>query len=191
MANPQPIILRDSTEAAQYKTNLSGWVSRNGHYWGEDEHMARYDGSTHTKCEKCGTVHSNHSYCSPCYKAAKEAKFDALPVEKWDGFTPLCLFDSDRYFFNDDVLDFIADLPEDAVLRIAKCKPHYLALVTDDNWQDDLPEDGELPEEVAQKLDELNAAIKAAGPVSWFEDKIAIDVDDLRSRVIRTARLAP
>lgn len=187
MANEEVMILRDSTEAAQFKTNLSGWVSRNGIFWGADERMARYDGCTHEKCAECGAFHSKHSYCAPCHKAKTEQEFDALPVEVWDG-SPLVLFDTDRYFFGDDVLDFIADQPAGSVLRIAKCKPHYLSLVSDDNWQDDLPEDGELPDAVAQKLEELNAAIKAAGPVSWFEDRIAIDVAELRSRIALAAQ---
>jgi hypothetical protein len=52
-----------------------------------------------------------------------------------------------------------------------------------DDWCDDLPPEGDLPDSVRKALDALNEAIKAAGPVSWFEEPIAIDVADLRARV--------
>ena len=106
------------------------------------------------------------------------------PVEKWDGETPCCVFDSDIYFFDEDsLLDYVAEHEPDAELRICKCKPMHLSFVNEDNWADDLPEDGELPDEVAAAVEALNKAISEAGPVSWWEDKIAIDVEDLRSQL--------
>jgi hypothetical protein len=110
-----------------------------------------------------------------------DEKFFALPVEKWDSTTPLCVFDTDHYFFGEDVLDWLAHHPED--VRICKCKPGYLHGVDAEQWADDLPEDGELPEDVQFAVNVLNTAIAAAGPVCWWEDAIAIDVDDLRSRL--------
>ena len=47
------MILNTSDEAAHFVTGLSGWVSRHGHFYGNDERLARYDGCTHTVCE-CG-----------------------------------------------------------------------------------------------------------------------------------------
>ena len=110
-------------------------------------------------------------------------KFNSLPVEKWDGVTPLCVFDSDTYFFDDSVLDYIADHPEDAEIRICKCRPGYLHQLDKSDWADDLPEDGEIPDAVLSALDLLNKAIKEAAPVCWYEDAIAIDADDLRARI--------
>jgi hypothetical protein len=54
MKTEEIMVLRDSSEAAQYRTGLSGWVSRNGRYFGESEDMARYDGCTHVACQYCG-----------------------------------------------------------------------------------------------------------------------------------------
>ena len=48
MNDIKKIILPESPEAASIQT-VTGWVSSNGRYWGNDEHMARYDGSTHRK----------------------------------------------------------------------------------------------------------------------------------------------
>ena len=40
---PEKIVTYDSAEAASIQT-VTGWVSRSGRFWGNDEHMARYDG---------------------------------------------------------------------------------------------------------------------------------------------------
>ena len=176
------MVLYDAPEAATFKEGLKGWVSREGQYWGNDEHMARWCGATHKKCETCGSINEIRSYCRSCHDQKMDEKFDKYPVEKWDGETPLCLFNSDTYFFDDAILDYLADNP-DKELRICKCKPNYLGHVNEDNWCDDLPEDGELPDEVVVALEALNKAILEAGPVSWYEDEIAIDVADLKSRL--------
>jgi hypothetical protein len=184
----QKIILNDSPDAAQIKT-VTGWVdSKTGHFWGEDERQARYSGCTHIRCE-CGVIYERgHGIrCSACQKNVDVETFNSYPVEKWDGQTPVVLYNTDRFFFGEDILDLVADSDpaKDDELRICKCYPHYLSLISDDNWCDDLASDGdgELPGEVQKAVDALNEAIKAAGPVSWFEDKIAIDVADLRARV--------
>ena len=44
----KPIIMEDSPEAASIKT-VTGWVSRTGRFCGDDERMARFDGSTHNR----------------------------------------------------------------------------------------------------------------------------------------------
>jgi len=174
------IVLYDSPEAATYRP-LEGWVSRDGGFWGTDEHMARWAGCTHTACPNCGTVNEVSSYCKVCRDGEMAAKFAAFPVEKWDGETPLCLHGGDRYFFGQDALDWLVDHPEE--VRICKCKPGYLSPINSDQWADDLPEDGDLPSTVQEALFALNAAIAKSGPSCWREDAIAIDVADLRSRV--------
>lgn len=40
------IIMQDSPEAAEYRTNLSGWVSSKGHYFGRDEREREQQGTT-------------------------------------------------------------------------------------------------------------------------------------------------
>lgn len=178
------VIMWDSPEAATLKT-VEGWVSRKGRFFGKDERTARYDGSTHRACEECGTVYETNSFCRPCSEAKRSKVFWSLPVEKWDGVTPLVLFDDDKYFFGEDILDYLSELPKDEEVRICKCEPMHLHLLDSDTWCDDLPSDGdgELPTEVGKALNALNAAIKNAGPVAWTETNIAIDVDDLRSRI--------
>lgn len=184
MGREQKIIMYDSPEAATYKTGLEGWVTTSGQfsgqYWGKDEHMARWSGCTHTVCQ-CGNVHPKVStLCDSC-RAKKDAeRFDAMPVVEWDEVTPVVVFNDDRYFFDlESVLDYMADLEPNSDLRLCLCGPIRLHYVSEDNWCDDLPEDGELPDAVQAKLDELNAAIKEAGPVSWTEGSQRINMAPL------------
>lgn len=183
----EKVIMFDSPEAAQFKP-LEGWVDSHGFFFGSDERTARYSGSTHTKCETCGEVHLTRSWCGACHRRKAQERFLSFPVEKWDGDTPTCLYGTETYFFGDALLDYVADHPGEE-LQICKCRPGYLSMIDRDNWCDDLPEDGELPVAVATALDALNAAIKEADAVCWWEDEIAIDVEDLRLTVRETARV--
>ncbi len=184
-------IMFDSPEAASVRT-VTGWYDRFNQYFGADERAARWSGCTHVRCSECGAAAPKSSTkCEACCQKQRIALFNSYPVEMWSGETPVTLFDKDRYFFGESILDFIADLDpaKDSELCICKCTPGYLGLVSADNWADDLPKDGELPPGVEEAVLVFNDAIKAEGPVAWYEDAIAIDVADLRARV--NARTAP
>lgn len=97
----EKIVMMDSDEAASIQT-LTGWVSRDGHFWGDDEHMARWSGATHRKCKNKPDdhpIHRTHSYCEECHKESRQAKFAALERAVWAG-EPLVIFDDDTYFFD-------------------------------------------------------------------------------------------
>jgi len=177
----QKIVMYDSPEAATYRTNISGWIASTGQFWGNDEHMARWSGCTHMTCA-CGKVFDKRTLrCDSCQAKASMEKYYALPMVEWDGVTPVCTFDDDRYFFSEEeVLDWMADQdPETAEVRLVLCEPGRLGYVSEDNWADDLPEDGELPGAVQMALDALNEAIKNAPTVCWWAGKQRINVEPL------------
>lgn len=183
----QKVVMYDSDDAAIYKTGLSGWVNNSGQYWGENEHMARWSGCTHMTCA-CGKQYEKGRVrCDSCQAAKDTEGYYAMPMVEWDEVTPVVVFNDDRYFFDlDSVLDFMVDMKEEAAKRgydpeiqLVLCDPIHLHYIDADNWCDDLSEDGELPDAVQAKVDELNAAIKEAGPVSWQEGKTRINVDYL------------
>lgn len=174
----QPI-LDESPEAATFQTGLSGWVDRHGRFWGDDERMARYSGSTHRKCE-CGAVIEQRSFCAVCERNKEIEKYKKAEKVSWDGETPLYSQIHDKYFFNkDELLDFMhecqAENPDELELFI--CEPNYLSEIGSDFWQDDLPEDGELPGDVELALDALNTAIRVAEPASWSPGECAAIVE--------------
>jgi hypothetical protein len=182
----EKVVMYGSAEAAT-RVDMPGWKSRLGHFYpgthASSEHGARWSGCTHMVCE-CGNIfEKGRIRCRSCDAKKDAEKYYSLPVEKWDGTTPLCLFGTDTYFFGDSVLDYLADLPLDEVVYICKCKPGYLHTLDYEDWADDLPEDGEFPDAVVTAMQVLNEKIREAGPVCWYEDAISIDVEDLRARL--------
>lgn len=166
------MILASSPEAASIQT-VTGWVARDGRFWGEDERMARYCGSTHRTCEanpEHGPV-ENRSYCKSCYAEKQEAKWQAMPkVPLSEELIPLCVFDSDRYFFDlDDLRDWLEEHeinPED--VRLVQCEPvHAQPIDPNEHFADDLPEDGEVSDELREAFEALNAAIEKCDPLGW------------------------
>ena len=78
----QPTILFDAPDAAHYQTGIKGWVSRQGHYFGDgpqSEDMARYDGCTHVACRKCGApTKKGWTACNSCREDAEIAENEPL-----------------------------------------------------------------------------------------------------------------
>ncbi|MGJ0580578.1 DNA N-6-adenine-methyltransferase, partial [Xenorhabdus bovienii] len=79
------VVMHDSSEAASIKT-VTGWVSRDGQFWGDDERMARYCGATHRQCEN----NPNHpiiamrDYCELCHTEERHNRFNAMERQQWD-----------------------------------------------------------------------------------------------------------
>lgn len=167
------IIMYDSPEAATFRTNLSGWVTGGGLYYGKDEHIARWAGCTHIKCE-CGSIREkSYTICEECRRKKSNERYAALPFVEWDRDTPLTEWDGDKYFFSEeDIAEYCEEHEiNPSELRLVVCTPNYLHPVYGDNWSDELPEEGELPPAIEKLVKELNEAIKKEGPVSWSQGK--------------------
>lgn len=183
----EKVVMMESAEAATYRTNISGWVSADGRFFGKDERGARYSGGTHRLCAKCETsVVDKHSLrCRGCQNLIDREKFDALPRAPWDGESPIYSERLDKYFFHGEVWDYLEDdddqrepYTEDN-LMLVHCDPVHLHQLDTDTWQDELSTEDDfmdLPDAVAAALDVLNAAIKASGPVSWMAGKTAVQL---------------
>lgn len=184
----EPVILNTSDEAAKLVT-ITGWVSRQGVFYGPDERTARYAGATHLACQQCGTPHEKMwTLCNGCRDLADIARFEKLERKPWDGETPVCIYRGDDYFFDlESFLDWCADndiKPEEVML--VHCEPHYASQVDESHWSDELPDedhggDGCLPSELQDALDEFNAKIRAyKEPLSWWPSNIAVDQQSLK-----------
>lgn len=181
MEKEKKVIMYDSFEAAtKVVLNLEdgtyygkGWVSSNRQFFVTEE-MARHNSATHKKCE-CGEVYEARSYCKSCSRKRRIESYYKMPYKEWDGKTILAMHDGDE-FFND--MDQLADYCENHEidsenLMLVICEPNKLEEVTSEIWADIMPEDGEgyAPQEVENKLKELNEVIKKQGPVSWSAGK--------------------
>jgi hypothetical protein len=179
MNDIKQIILPESPEAASVQT-VTGWVSRTGRYWGNDERMARYDGSTHRKCE-CGEIIKQRSYCKTCNEKRELDKFLAMEKKPWDGTAMLYSLLNDEYYNSPELaFDYAEEnglTNED--LQLIICEPNYAKEIDSSYWSDDLPEDGEN-DVLETAIKELNQAIKGE-ILSWSAGDFALDLTDLHT----------
>jgi hypothetical protein len=178
MDKTETIVMYDSPEAAKIEA-VTGWRARTGEFWGDNEHMARYCGSTHKRCESCGGVVAKSSWCDPCRAKARQEKFAGYERKAWDGEEPINLFDTDVYFFAPDMLaDYCADHGVKAAdLQLVFCDPNYARIIEpNDYFEEMLPEDGYVPDDLAEAFEALNKVIEAhKTPLSWSPGDVAVD----------------
>lgn len=174
------MVMQDSPEAASMRT-VTGWVSRNGRFWGADERAARYDGCTHVACRHCGKpVEKGWTACEACRDMAKDAKYKAMPRKAWDGASMLFSHSRDEYFNDIDGAEAALDDGETLDdLRLVICEPNRGRRLDEDYFWDELSEDGELPDCLLLAIETFNAAIATAPPLSWSPGKFALDTTAL------------
>ena len=177
------IILPDSPEAATYRTDICGWVSRDGTFYGDGprgEKVARYVGCTHVLCKRCGeATPKEYSLCDACCDKADAERYAALPRAKWDGETPLYSETNGRFYntpeeASDDAIEAGVPLAD---LRLVICQPVYATRLEVDYLSEDLPDDGEIPQQILNAIDAFNEAV-AGVILSWAPGKTALDLED-------------
>jgi hypothetical protein len=167
----EKIVMRDSDEAAQLKT-VTGWVSRNGQFYGDDERTARWAGCTHEVCDGCGKV-IQRGWCKGCREKKDVEKWLAAERAEYDGVAMLYSDSSDKYFSDEVEAEEYAEDNGISMddLRLYICNPVYGRPIDSGHFCDELPEDGEVPDSIGFAMDALNKAIKDAGPLSWYPGK--------------------
>lgn len=177
----EKIILPTDDRAARLVT-VTGWVSRNGRFYGDNEDLARFDGSTHSSCKDCGKTYLRSSLiCHECREKRAVETHAKREVRPWDG---ICMIYSEVFdkYFNEpsEVLEFLEDAKssfDQSELRLVLCEPNYPhAPAPADYYCDELPEDGEVPDEVAEAFAVLAAALEKCAPLSWSAGKFALDL---------------
>jgi hypothetical protein len=179
--NTKPIF-PESDEAAEFR-RIGTWVDRKGVFWGSDERMARWAGSTHRHCLTCAETVLRDSPCATCVRQQALDRYRNAQEIDWDHKTPLYSQAHDKYLFDKDCLfHFMCETevtnPDELELFI--CEPVKLGEVPDDYWDDDLPGDSELPLEIKDALEVFNTAIRKSAPVNWSPGKLAININSLK-----------
>jgi len=184
MTKDEKMVLYTSDQSATYRTGLEGWVSRHGNFFGKDEHLARYHGSTHKNCDECGELIDKMGYCSPCRDKRLDQRYLEMECRQWDGNAALYSDTNDKYFFDiESVHDYVEEIEGSMEgLHLIICDPISLSTITSDVWCDELPQDGDLPHEVCVAIDKLNAVIMEQRPVSWYPSKYAVNLTCIDSR---------
>lgn len=173
MKTEQKIVMYESDEAAQLKT-VTGWVSRDGRFFGNDEHIARFAGATHKLCE-CGKV-AKISYirCRECQHKVDVDLYNAMPFKEWDQETFVYSKACDKYFNDPSDIDEYCQENEikPCDLMLVICEPNSFGYINPEYWENELSEDGELPEELEVGVNKINELIQTLPPASWHPGKI-------------------
>lgn len=169
-------MILNTSDAAAKRVTVSGWVSRDGRFYGDDERTARWAGATHVACPECGQpTDKSYTHCEACRNRRSHERFEALPLAEWDGVTPLALWDTDQYFFlPDEVYDYAEEHGVKASeLELVLCKPIFAHQLDIGYWCDEFPEDGDAPTWLEDAIEQFNAILDAHKdePLSWLPGK--------------------
>jgi hypothetical protein len=170
----EKIILYDSPEAATYKTGIEGWVS-GGRFFGKDEHLARYNGCTHKKCEDCDSyAKKGWIRCEDCRSKRATDRYNALPHQDWDGKTPICTFDGDKYFFDEgELIDWLEEHElNGSDVQLVAAAPIYYQPLSAESFADNTHEDWEPEKELAEAIIKLNEVVSKLPPHSYTVGKV-------------------
>jgi hypothetical protein len=180
MNETEAIILPDSDESATAET-VQVWRSRNGRYYFA-ERDARWDGATHVNCSECGKPWpKGRTICSSCMNKRDWQKWNNAPRKEWDGVVMLYSDVADQYFRGEEeVTDYCDDNSDDGVvtpksLRLYICEPNYADTIDGSIWEDIVPEDNDIPDDMQEAVDALNKVIisrrENGEAVSWSPGK--------------------
>ena len=173
------IILPEDDKAATYRTDIAGWVSRQGFFYGENgEGSARYDGATHRTCARCDAVIRKHRpLCDACKLKYEIDNYNRMPKSPWDGEAPLYSDLKDTYYHDlCEALDDLEDGQALADLRLVICEPNK-ATISIDLFADYLPDDSDAPDELLAAIEDFNEAM-AAVTLSWHPGRYALEIGD-------------
>lgn len=164
----------DSPEAAQPIT-VTAWKTPQGTIY-LDERAARYSGCTHHACECGKDAEKNYIMCPECRQKATVERWQKMPAKEWDGSEPVTIFNGDEYFFSeDDLIEYCEDhdcKPED--LMLVFCEENHYGSIDAGYWEDVIPEEGDIPKALEQKLDEFNDFIKTLPAASYSPAKVRV-----------------
>lgn len=177
MTKPQDIILPEDPRAAEYRTETrTGWFSRHGQFFCENEQRARYHGATHLRCSCGATMPRDWTLCDDCRKAVDLDLYAKSERRPWDGKSWLYSCARDRYYESPDHADDDLDEGETlADLRLLICDPQY-AQLDDEDFENIIPDDSYgIPDELSAAIDAFNAAMKDV-VISWLPGEFALEL---------------
>lgn len=160
---------------------LQFWEDRTGRLWPtandpRAEHMARWCGCTHVNCSRCGvTISKDSTICPACHLLQKQEKH-AERLKENRAAIPSAM----QWLYSDTFDQYVEGIKAAqelaaeegvtvAALALYFCDPnHAQELDADDFFRDDLPEDGDVPDELSIAAAEFNAKVEAYGhPLSF------------------------
>lgn len=175
--NYNDVTLVEGDSVAKY------WRGSEQNEWSPSEHLARLSACTHIICEVCGEETPKHHSmkCPLCQDDAFNKRYNKLDLVEWDGVTPLCLFDDDKFFFSaDDIISYCEDnelLPSELKLVVCE-KTRFSEVDLFDIIQDAVHEDWEMPKELIEIEKTLNNYLRSADTETWIPRNKRVILND-------------
>lgn len=177
MGKEESIIVLGDESVVEYRTNIEGWVGKNGIYYGKDQlgkERAMYANSTHKKCD-CGNLFKINAYCETCREKKFKEKFLNLEEVEWDGESALVCFDDDRYFYSlEEAQEYCDDNEIDIKdLMLVQCEQKFrFAQINIDELNEEYCTDEEtfsdFHPDISKKIDEINDLLKNTKSKLWY-----------------------
>jgi hypothetical protein len=179
-------------------TNIEGWVCKTcQRFYGDGdgaERAARWCCAADLKCATDGcearVPKGGWTACDPCRDRLQRERWLKLPEVAWDGETPLCLHDDDRYFFGPEDLDnYIENHVVDGMkvedLQLVICEPDAKPrFELCDVLQDYLSEETETDVGDASEIEKtVNDWIEEHIPQMWVAGKTRPTLDSVKPEV--------
>lgn len=106
-------------------------------------------------------------------------QFFKLSEVEWDGESPIYSDLNDTYYRSLDEAE--CDLEGSQTLedlQLLGCEPEFIRPLDESHCEDILPEDGELPQEVLDAMDEFNRKVEGI-IISWYPSNKRIKLHSL------------
>lgn len=116
-----------------------------------------------------------YTLCDLCRYSKRVHAYNKREKKKHDGF----IFSEakGRFFENtEDAKESLSDGESLHDLMLMVCEPVYARQIDEDYYFDDMPEDGELPDELRSAIEEFNKKIEGV-IVSWAPGEFALEIE--------------
>lgn len=186
------IIKYSDDESATYRTDIKGWVSSKGHYYGKDEHLARYDGCTHKECECGESMEKKYTICENCRYLKYKENYSKYPIETWEDEKPITPLRGDEYFWDwEEVFEYLDERNayniegdknitlEDLMLCHTEEVPIPTIDISDvlyEYYSNADMDDIDIHPSVEKAVDELNTALLATVARTYAPVHIAVNI---------------
>ncbi len=168
------VILYDSDEAcvkgiARFEDGSEIPIFKAGKFpviYTEDEHLARYHGSTHRRCPETGEIFEKSWTHGPTVRARRQRE-RYFALKQVEGDFPI--FWGEEWIYDlDELLEYAVNNPEVELDDVRFARPCNFRTVDQEDITGEAPEECDrLDDVVAAKLKELNEAIEEAGTQYW------------------------
>lgn len=117
--------------------------------------------------------------CDDCIIKTRNENYTKLPYKEWDGKEPVCLYDDDKFFFDEESLtDYLYDNElNGSDVMLVLCKPVMYQPIDSEIIAGDAHEDWEPSKELEDRMKQFNEFLKALPPHSWEPGKIRTSCD--------------